>query len=378
MKIYERSSRSTAGRSASSSPGPGTTAAGARRRGAARAGSLSAPTRRSTSGKRSRRRSSPTSSRTRPAADVPEALTFETGANEWRRLRRVAAAQAHARTATSTSARTAGCPSRPAAATDDRGLRQLRLRPGPSRALPAAADRADLRPARLRLATWLVGDQRFVHHRPDVLSWETRAARPRTSTVTGSIMASLFASTTGTDSDWVVKLIDVYPEDYPAEPAHGRLPTDGRRTRSSAAASARASRSRSRSSPARSRSSRSTCIRPTTASSRATGSWSRSRAPGSRSSTAIRRPSSRTSSWPRPRTTGRRPSASTGPKDVPVAHRSSPSASAIRWDQVFANQEGPGPRSLPRIGGDAKTRSPFAKTWSLLFLAFGPALTVSR
>ncbi len=40
-------------------------------------------------------------------------------------------------------------------------------------------------------------------------------------TVTGQIAASLFASTSGTDSDWIVKLIDVYPEDYPAEPAMG-------------------------------------------------------------------------------------------------------------------------------------------------------------
>jgi len=59
--------------------------------------------------------------------------------------------------------------------------------------------------------TWLVEDQRFVDHRPDVLSWVTE---PLSSdlTVTGKIGARLFASTTGTDSDWIVKLIDVYPE----------------------------------------------------------------------------------------------------------------------------------------------------------------------
>ncbi len=61
---------------------------------------------------------------------------------------------------------------------------------------------------------WLVQDQRFVDHRPDVLSWETEplAADVR---VAGDIVADLFASTSGTDSDWVVKLIDVYPEDAP-------------------------------------------------------------------------------------------------------------------------------------------------------------------
>lgn len=59
---------------------------------------------------------------------------------------------------------------------------------------------------------WLVQDQRFVDHRPDVLSYETE---PLTADlrVVGDIVAELFASTSGTDSDWVVKLIDVYPED---------------------------------------------------------------------------------------------------------------------------------------------------------------------
>jgi putative CocE/NonD family hydrolase len=61
---------------------------------------------------------------------------------------------------------------------------------------------------------WLVEDQRFVDNRSDVLSWESE---PLTEdiTIAGKIQAHLFASTTGTDSDWVVKLIDVYPESYP-------------------------------------------------------------------------------------------------------------------------------------------------------------------
>lgn len=60
---------------------------------------------------------------------------------------------------------------------------------------------------------WLVRDQRFVEHRPDVLTWETELLKEDV-TVTGDIVADLFASTTGSDSDWVVKLVDVYPEDY--------------------------------------------------------------------------------------------------------------------------------------------------------------------
>lgn len=71
-----------------------------------------------------------------------------------------------------------------------------------------------------RWSTWLTEDQRFVHKRPDVLSWETE---PLTEDVTiaGEIIAQLFASTSGTDSDWIVKLIDVYPQNYPEDPKMG-------------------------------------------------------------------------------------------------------------------------------------------------------------
>ncbi len=67
---------------------------------------------------------------------------------------------------------------------------------------------------------WLVEDQRFAHERPDVLSWETDPLTEDTA-ITGDVVAHLFASTSGTDSDWIVKLIDVYPEDYPKEPRMG-------------------------------------------------------------------------------------------------------------------------------------------------------------
>jgi len=61
--------------------------------------------------------------------------------------------------------------------------------------------------------TWLLEDQRFVQGRPDVLSWETEPLAEDV-VVAGEITAKLFASTTGRDADWVVKLIDVYPEKY--------------------------------------------------------------------------------------------------------------------------------------------------------------------
>jgi hypothetical protein len=59
--------------------------------------------------------------------------------------------------------------------------------------------------------TWLVRDQRFADHRPDVLSWQTEPLT-KDLVITGDITADLFASTSGTDSDWVVKLIDVFPD----------------------------------------------------------------------------------------------------------------------------------------------------------------------
>jgi uncharacterized protein len=59
---------------------------------------------------------------------------------------------------------------------------------------------------------WLVEDQRFAHLRPDVASWETEPLEEGV-VVTGDIGAHLFASTSGSDCDWIVKLIDVYPED---------------------------------------------------------------------------------------------------------------------------------------------------------------------
>ncbi len=68
--------------------------------------------------------------------------------------------------------------------------------------------------------TWLLQDQRLASSRPDVLVWETD---PLTEDVVvrGNIAARLFASTTGQDADWVVKLIDVYPEEYAPDPKLG-------------------------------------------------------------------------------------------------------------------------------------------------------------
>ncbi len=58
---------------------------------------------------------------------------------------------------------------------------------------------------------YMVQDQRPASHRPDVLVYET-GPLPKEMTIVGPIDARFFVSTSGTDSDWVIKLIDVYPK----------------------------------------------------------------------------------------------------------------------------------------------------------------------
>ena len=70
---------------------------------------------------------------------------------------------------------------------------------------------------------WLVKDQRFVSERPDVASWKS-APLEKAVHIMGAPRVELFASTTGTDSDWVVKLIDVYPNDVPEAASQGAKP----------------------------------------------------------------------------------------------------------------------------------------------------------
>ncbi len=144
-------------------------------------------------------------------ADLPEALTFRTGANEWVRhdmwppKQDVTSRQLyfHADGKLSFEAPAANARSAFDSYISD-----------PAKPVPYRP-----RPITLRAGwgTWLVEDQRFVDHRPDVLTFSTEPLAEDV-TVSGKIFANLFASTTGTDSDWVVKLIDVYPERYAADP----------------------------------------------------------------------------------------------------------------------------------------------------------------
>jgi putative CocE/NonD family hydrolase len=67
---------------------------------------------------------------------------------------------------------------------------------------------------------WLVHDQRFVSDRTDVLSYVSEPLQEPL-VLSGAPRVHLLASTSGTDADWVVKLIDVYPDEVPSQPKLG-------------------------------------------------------------------------------------------------------------------------------------------------------------
>jgi hypothetical protein len=155
----------------------------------------------------------------------PEAVTFETGANAWRSWdawpprRGIAARRLYFHAGGRLSFEAPAPP--PTARTDASAFDSYvsdPAHPVPYRHRPIPATYS---PQGSGWPSWLVQDQRFVDDRPDVLSWETE---PLTADVTiaGDITAHLFVSTTGTDGDWIVKLIDVYPEDAKAPKLAGR------------------------------------------------------------------------------------------------------------------------------------------------------------
>ncbi len=72
---------------------------------------------------------------------------------------------------------------------------------------------------------YMVSDQRFASSRTDVLTYETDVLQDDV-TIVGPVSPRLFVSTTGTDSDWDVKLIDVYPPDYPQSKFDDPRPDD--------------------------------------------------------------------------------------------------------------------------------------------------------
>ncbi|NOY38025.1 MAG: CocE/NonD family hydrolase [Chlorobi bacterium] len=74
-------------------------------------------------------------------------------------------------------------------------------------------------------AQYMTDDQRFASRRPDVLVYQTEPLE-KSVTLAGKLTADLFVSTTGTDADWIVKLIDVYPDtttDFKGNPSYVKM-----------------------------------------------------------------------------------------------------------------------------------------------------------
>ena len=144
--------------------------------------------------------------------DLPEALTFESGSNRWRRWDAWPPVK-------DTQARRLyfGAEGRlsfdPRVGADDSSDAYVS-----DPAHPVPYRQRQIQPTYFaggsKWPSWLVEDQRFVDDRSDVLSWES-APLEADLAIAGEVTAQLFASTTGSDADWVVKLIDVYPEQNP-------------------------------------------------------------------------------------------------------------------------------------------------------------------
>jgi uncharacterized protein len=135
-----------------------------------------------------------------------EATCFQTGSNQWKTYttwppKEATIKSLYARADNSCSF------SKPGATNGKVSYISDPAHPVPYRTLPIEATYG--RGSRWR--PWQAEDQRFVSTRSDVVSF-TSDTMTSNITVTGKIMAHVFASTTGTDADWIVKLIDVYPD----------------------------------------------------------------------------------------------------------------------------------------------------------------------
>jgi len=157
-----------------------------------------------------------------PAAEVAPVTAFETGTNIWRRLTAWPAGC------------TSGCKIVPtplylraglkvgfeAPQSEDEGVDEYvsdPAKPVPFCARPIMPVDYD---NYLTWDKWLVDDQREASGRPDVLAFVSEVLTSPLK-ISGEPLVNLIASTSGTDSDWVVKLIDVYPDEVGSRPALG-------------------------------------------------------------------------------------------------------------------------------------------------------------
>ncbi|MBY0521960.1 MAG: CocE/NonD family hydrolase [Gemmataceae bacterium] len=137
---------------------------------------------------------------------LPKAWVFETGTNQWRRHdswppKKVAAKSLYLRAN--------GKLAMEAPAESDADGNHDEYVSDPAKPVPFM-DKIAIGMA----AEYMVGDQRFAGRRPDVLVYESDVLQEDL-TIAGPLQVELHVSTSGTDSDWIVKLIDVYPDDFP-------------------------------------------------------------------------------------------------------------------------------------------------------------------
>ncbi len=138
---------------------------------------------------------------------LPEAYVFETGRNRWHRLEAWPPEDTQTLTLYlgSGGRLTREAPAEGAEAYDE-------YVSDPAKPVPFVEDIIIGMPRE-----YMVADQRFASRRPDVLVYQTEPLAEEVR-VAGPLLPSLAVSTSGTDSDWIVKVIDVYPDDVPLLP----------------------------------------------------------------------------------------------------------------------------------------------------------------
>lgn len=134
----------------------------------------------------------------------PEATVFQTGSNRWEKFDRWPPATTERRLYLGPGARLSFDPPVPSSDSSVSWVSD------PAKSVPFQR-----RPVRYPegWSEWQGEDQRVAHGRPDVMVW-TSAPLSEDLIIAGDAVAKLYASTTGSDADWVVKLIDVYPDDH--------------------------------------------------------------------------------------------------------------------------------------------------------------------
>ncbi len=156
-----------------------------------------------------------------PRPDTPRVLAYETGANRWHRYDHwprscISGCAERGRVLYLLAAGRLGFdPPPPAAQPYDEYVSDP-AKPVPYRQRPTLPSYAE----GSTWGEWLVDDQRHAATRTDVLVYESEPLA-QALRVAGEPVVNLFASTSGSDSDWVVKIIDVWPDEVPAQPKLG-------------------------------------------------------------------------------------------------------------------------------------------------------------